>query len=213
MRDFKANWVILFILWGFTAHACSADIDCFATGSTGAAYVSTDSPDLLATANVHTSKITSVSFGDRTCVLAVAVVDRQEWALVQGYWIDLNHRALQGWLPLGSLVYRNKMVHHQHVGTQTVDVEIGDYTAQYKVQSGGAFTVQQVVSEHKCRKTEVPNEFGACEDVATVVGYFYGRGKLAVAISKELGELDIFKLNEDGRLCPWQYGDMPDICR
>jgi hypothetical protein len=210
METFKASWAILFAFWGLTVQAHSAEIDCFVAGSAGAAYVSVDSPDLLATANVQTSKITSVSFGDRACVLAITLANGQEWALVQGYWIGENHRRLRGWLPVDSLLYRDEMARHHHVRPQTVSVEIGDYAAQYKVQSGGAFTVQQVVSEHKCRKNDVPNEFGTCEDVATVQGYFYGRGNLAIAVSRKHGEFDIFKLNEDGTLCPWQYGNMPE---
>ena len=120
---------------------------------------------------------------------------------------------MQGWLPKQSIINRDKMVRHKNVLAQTVGVTIGDYFAEYIVKPGGAFKVVQVVSEHKCRKKEIPNEYGACEDWATVRGYFYGSGQLAVARSKQYGEMDVFKLRGDGTLCPWQYGDVPDKCR
>ncbi|MYN05137.1 hypothetical protein GTP41_23860 [Pseudoduganella sp. DS3] len=206
----------VFTLWialGFASQAWAADVDCFRARSDGAAFIAVDSPELLATAADRSSKTTSVSFGDRTCVLSVATVNGEKWVFVRGYWIGIDRRPLQGWLPLDVIAYRNKLVRHQNVRVQAVDVEIGDYFAQYAVKKGGAFTVHQSVSEHKCRKSEIPNEYGACEDVVTVHGYFYGKGRLAIAVSEKYGEFDIFKLASDGTLCPWQYGNPPDACR
>lgn len=206
----------VFLFWialALASQAGAVDVDCFRARNNGAAFIAVDSPKLLAVAADRSSNMTAVSFGDRTCVLTVATINGEEWVFVRGYWIDIDHRPLQGWLPLEAIVYRNRLVRHQSVRPQAVDVEIGDYFAQYKVKKGGAFKVQQAVSEHKCRKTEIPNEYGVCEDVVTVHGYFYGKGMLAIAVSEKYGEIDIFRLAGDGTLCPWQYGNPPDGCR
>ena len=206
----------VFIFWialALASQAGAVEVDCFRAKNDGAAFIAVDSTELLAVAADRSSNMTPVSLGDRACVLTVATVHGEKWVFVRGHWGDIDNRPLQGWLPLDAIVYRNKLIRHTNVRVQAVDVEIGDYFAQYTVKKGGAFEVQQAVSEHKCRKSEIPNEYGACEDVVVVRGYFYGKGMLAIAISEKYGEFDILKLAGDGTLCPWQYGNPPDGCR
>jgi hypothetical protein len=165
------NWAVLLLMLVTGASADATEIDCFGAKNTAAAYIQVDSPTLLANPGEPTSHITQVSFGDRVCALTVQVVNEKEWVLVRGYWRDSNGLPIQGWLPKQSIIYRDKMVRHKNVRAQTVEVNIGDYFAEYIVKPGGAFTVVEAVSEHKCRKNEVPNEYGACEDLSTVRGY------------------------------------------
>lgn len=207
------NWTVLLLLLRTDASVDAAEIDFFGAKNSAAAYIHVDSPSLLANPGEPRSHVTQVSFGDRVCALTVKVVNGNDWVFVRGDWRDGNKLPIQGWLPKQAIIYRDKMVRHKTVRAQTVEVNIGDYFANYIVKPGGAFRVVQVVSEHKCRKNELPNEYGACEDWATVRGYFYGSGQLAVASSRRYGEADIFKLREDGTLCPWQYGDMPEKSR
>lgn len=206
------RFFLLFVL-AISTSVGAVEIDCFRTNSAGAAYVIAESEELLTTPGEASSKITSFSFGDRTCALAVTSINRQNWVLVRGYWIDQDDKPMQGWLPLQSIAYRNAMLRSRNVRAQKVDVDIGDYFAEYIIKSGGAYSVVEAVSEHKCRKNEAPNEYGACEDFATVRGHIYGVGNFAVARSEKYGDSDVFKLREDGMLCPWQYGHMPEGCR
>ena len=198
---------------GFSASVHSIEVDCFRANNAGAAFVSVELVDLLATADERNSKISSFSLGDRTCALTETTINGRDWVFVQGYWLTKDRTQLQGWLPKESIAYRNQLSLHKNVRAQSVDVGIGDYSAQDNVKTGGGFEVVKVVSEHKCKKGEIPNEYGACEDLALVRGHFYGRGRLAIAISSKYGESDVFKLLDDGTLCPWQYGHPPDSCR
>jgi hypothetical protein len=134
---------------------------------------------------------------------------------VRSYSRRSNHEPEQGWLPIESIVYKHEMLRHERVRAQTAIVSVGDYIASYEVDAAGSFKVWQVVSDHTCRKNEVPNEYGACEEFGIVRGAFYGRGHFAISKSKSdgLAEGDVFRLLEDGTLCPKYSDDAPLKCQ
>lgn len=207
--------LLVLVQLGFSPAVIAAEIDCFRFNPAAAVYVSANVSELLAVPDDRTSTISRVSFGDRTCVLATKDIAGKRWVLVGGYVRRSKDERIIGWLPVESIVYRTKMSRQRNIRAQIVEVNMGDYFAEYHVRRGGAFEVSQVISEHSCRKNEVPNEYGACEVLGIVRGHFYGQGNFVVAQSAQGDDSpgDIFKRLHNGILCSLHDGVLPEACQ
>jgi hypothetical protein len=193
--------------------ALAIDVDCRAAGNDRYVYVRVETAEVLAQPTPGASKVAALTLGAGTCVLTSSGDGETAWVFVRGYWMQRNREPVQGWLPRSAVAYTKELKRLTQVRAQKVSVDIGDYYAEYDIQEGGTFSVGQVVSDHRCKKREVANEYGACEDRAVVRGEIMGSGILALSVSTRLGADDVFKLRSDGILCPWQYGSPPESCR
>ena len=197
-------------LW--VCNAVGANVNCFKENTKHSAYVIDQTLSLLSEAGIEHSRISEITLGDRVCVLRSKRIGATEWGFVQTYYLNNHGESLRGWVPTAAIAYKNQLKRLKDVDEQKVEVEIGDYFVQYHISRGGSFKVFQAVAEHKCKKGEVPNEYGACEDFEWVRGYLFGKGMLAIAMSPKYGEIDVFKLLGNRRLCPWQLGSPPSNC-
>ena len=169
--------------------------DCFRPVKPSAAYVLTKLAELHSHPGATTSLL-SLGFGSRLCALAVRSLAGERWAYVQQPDAPANLEPVHGWVPAASIVLRSDLRRLRALPPQRVQVEIGDYAAEYTIKRGGVFEVFQVRSEHPCRQGEIPNEYGACEDPATLVrGEVRGYGALAIAVDDtDYTDMDVFIL-------------------
>jgi hypothetical protein len=209
---FAVRKLLLFIAALYVGNSSSAAEPCTKASSQWA-HVHEEHVSLATTPEEKSAQILDLTLGDSVCVLETRRVGATEWVYVLTQYKRSRIGQIRGWTSPEFITYKNRLKHHVGLARQQVSVEIGDYFATYHVAEDGSFKVYQSVSEHKCKKGEAPNEYGACEDFEWVQGNFYGNGILAIAVSKKYGALDVFKLLSGGKLCAWQHGEPPPNCR
>lgn len=201
--------VVAALLLAYGTDVMALQIDCFKPVNKAAAYVIARDAVVRPSADWDSISAGRAGFGERVCVLAeLASTDGRRWALVS----EVGRGGSLGWMPREHLALQTELTPAQGVRAQTVSVEIGDYLGEYRVAAGGAFATRQVVSEHRCRRGERPNEYGACEDSAELRGTIKHCGTLAIAMTRDGKDLDRFRMTKGGGLCPWQYGQQPAAC-
>lgn len=211
------RWAVVVAAATLAPPAFAVDVDCMGAKNDHVVYVRVEKADVLAEPKPEAARLASLSLGSFTCAVVSEEEGDADWVFVRedrAYWMKSTIEPIQGWIPRSAVAYSKDLRRLTQIRAQKVIVEIGDYHAEYDVRQGGTFSVDQVVGEHRCRKKEIPNEHGACEDWGVIRGDIVGTGILAMAVSKQpRGSRDVFKLRADGVLCAWQYGSPPEPCR
>jgi hypothetical protein len=207
------------LLWfGLVTGAISSchaiEIECMSKDRAAVAYIVAPDLRLRPSPDAESSFNWSIELGQQVCAIGTSQAGWQSWIYVQTSYMEAPGRPYRGWLSRDSLAYLADFKPFESAPIGSVEVEIGDYFASYELAAKGQFRVWQAVGEHKCRKGEHPDEFGACNDYAYLKGRLFRNGSLVLPITTAGGHvLDVLQIKSRGCLCSArEYEEQDEYC-
>lgn len=199
MSTFRIFFLLMLIL---PLQSKAAEVNCLKPSRAAIAYAAESDVPLTLKPSSKSEEILKLMLGDDMCVISKTQSEGENWSYVQTRYSESPGKRIRGWVADRTLAYLAAFKPLRNPPVGTMEVAIGDYFATYEIRSNGTFRVWQAVNEHKCRKDEHPDEYGACNDYAYIRGHLYQNKSIVLPIpTKDHLGMDVLYIKAGSCLC------------